>query len=253
MRGPSVVTPVSAGKNGRPHGSVYRFIGVWQQESSQRPQWLNGATVRASGVIPHTPSLWGMDTARRGQRPKCSLGQIQSQQNALGGGQRSGAALVESPQRRSSLGLDPTLLSAVASHRVGRVLPHKIPHPSRPFSCQQLRCPPSARPVVWSISTLLRPTVTPPSSRWVGVQTVSHSLHLIRRCPFGHQVLGHGRAPLVVAARWVIPRRRKHRARRRRGAWGRSRNTVLPHRGEQDEGERHRYRVFAATKISASC
>ena len=45
--------------------SVYRFIGVWQQESSQRPQRENGATVRASGVIPHTPSLWGIaGTAR---------------------------------------------------------------------------------------------------------------------------------------------------------------------------------------------
>ena len=42
--------------------SVYRFIGVWQQESSQRPQRENGATVRASGVIPHTPSL-GVDWA----------------------------------------------------------------------------------------------------------------------------------------------------------------------------------------------
>ena len=31
--------------------NVCRFIGVWQQMSSQRPQRENGATVRASGVI----------------------------------------------------------------------------------------------------------------------------------------------------------------------------------------------------------
>ena len=31
--------------------SVYRVIGAWQQESSQRPQRENGATVRASGLI----------------------------------------------------------------------------------------------------------------------------------------------------------------------------------------------------------
>ena len=30
---------------------MVRFIGVWQQESSQRPQRENGATVRASGLI----------------------------------------------------------------------------------------------------------------------------------------------------------------------------------------------------------
>ena len=44
--------------------SVYRVIGVWQHESSQlgagelavqRPRRENGATVRASGLIPHTP------------------------------------------------------------------------------------------------------------------------------------------------------------------------------------------------------
>ena len=45
--------------------NVCRFIGVWQQMSSQRPQRENGATVRASGVIHHTPSLWGIaGTAR---------------------------------------------------------------------------------------------------------------------------------------------------------------------------------------------
>ena len=41
--------------------SVDRFIGVWQQESSQRPQRENGTTVRASGLIPHNPlpfDLW---------------------------------------------------------------------------------------------------------------------------------------------------------------------------------------------------
>jgi len=40
--------------------SVYRVIGAWQQESSQRPQRENGATVRASGLISKsfiTPSL----------------------------------------------------------------------------------------------------------------------------------------------------------------------------------------------------
>ena len=48
-----------------PNASVYRFIGVWQQESSQRPQRENGATVRASSLIPYAPSLWGIaGTAR---------------------------------------------------------------------------------------------------------------------------------------------------------------------------------------------
>ena len=39
---------------------VYRLIGVWQQKSSQRPQQENGVTVRASGLFPHAPALWGM-------------------------------------------------------------------------------------------------------------------------------------------------------------------------------------------------
>ena len=45
--------------------SVYRFIGVWQQESSQRPQRENGMAVHMSSLIPHAPSLWGIaGTAR---------------------------------------------------------------------------------------------------------------------------------------------------------------------------------------------
>ena len=46
----AVLRPPHATLNG---GSVYQFIGVWQQEPSHRPQRENGATVRASDLIPH--------------------------------------------------------------------------------------------------------------------------------------------------------------------------------------------------------
>ena len=49
--------------------SVYRVIGVWQQDS-QRPQRENGVTVHASGPIPHAPSLWGI--AGTARCPLCS-------------------------------------------------------------------------------------------------------------------------------------------------------------------------------------
>ena len=43
------------------HGT--RFIGLsvcGSRKSSQKPQWENGAAVRAPGLIPHAVSLWGI-------------------------------------------------------------------------------------------------------------------------------------------------------------------------------------------------
>ena len=65
-------------------GSVYRFIGVWQQESSQRPQLGNGDGAR---VLPPAPT----SRLQRGKSRKVHRRWTCQRYKALGGG----GALVE--------------------------------------------------------------------------------------------------------------------------------------------------------------